>query len=90
MSLYYGLSGVFDQTLRGPGAYSPPVLFNMVSALAFHIDRSWTVRPRLANRSVLTFSDSTDRFQMGIIVVTGTADRPTIGCRPFTCVQNMC
>jgi hypothetical protein len=43
------------------------VLFNMVSALAFHVDRSRTVQPRMADRLSLTFSDSTDIFQTRII-----------------------
>jgi hypothetical protein len=46
------------------------MLFNMVSALAFHIDKSRTVRPRMANCPGLTFFDSTNRFQTGIIVIT--------------------
>jgi hypothetical protein len=54
------------------------MLFNMVSALAFHVDRSGTVRPRLVDHPGLIFFDSTDRFQTGIIVVTGTADRPHV------------
>jgi hypothetical protein len=61
------------------------VLFNMVSAVAFHIDKSRTVRPRLANCPGLTFFDSTDRFQTGIIVVTGTTDRLAIGRGPSAC-----
>jgi hypothetical protein len=59
-------------------ADSPPVLFNMVSALDFHIDRSRTVHPRLADRPSLTFSDSTDSIQTGFIAVTGTVDRPHV------------
>jgi hypothetical protein len=66
------------------------VLFNMVSALAFHIDRSRTVRPRLTDRPGLTFSGSTDRFQMGFIAVTGTADRLAMGHGPSACAQNLC
>jgi hypothetical protein len=50
--------------------------FNLVSVLAFQVDMSWTVRPRLVDHPVFTFSDSTNRFQMGIIVVTCTTDRP--------------
>jgi hypothetical protein len=66
------------------------MLFNMVSALGFHIGRSRTIQPRLANHPSLTFSDSTDMFQMGIIAVTGTVDRPAIGRGPSACAQNMC
>jgi hypothetical protein len=57
----------------------------MVSALDFHIDRSRTVRPRLADHPGLTFSDSTDRIQTGFIAVTGTVDRPAMGRGPSAC-----
>jgi hypothetical protein len=36
------------------------------------------------------FSDSSDRFQTGKLVVMCTADRPALGGGPSTCVQNMC
>jgi hypothetical protein len=93
-SLYYGLFGVFDRTVGRTVcswlADSPPVLFKMVSALAFHIDRSRTVRPWLADRPGLTFSNNSNTFQTGIITVTGIADRPTMGRGPSVCVQNLC
>jgi hypothetical protein len=85
-SLYYGLSGVFTRTLCGPSVDRPTMVggqsarvVQIVSALAFHIDRSLTVRVRLADRPCLTFSDSTDMFQTDIIVVNGTVYRSTMG-----------
>jgi hypothetical protein len=66
------------------------VLFNIVTALAFHVDRSQTIWPRLADRPGLTFSDSTGRFQTGIIVVTFTVDHPVLGCGLPACVQTVC
>jgi hypothetical protein len=36
------------------------------------------------------FSDSSDRFQMGKIVVTCTADRPASGRGPSACAQKVC
>jgi hypothetical protein len=36
------------------------------------------------------FSDSSDRFQTGKIVVMCTADRPALGRGPSTCAQNLC
>ena len=69
---------------------SPSMLFKLVSALAFHIDRSRTVRPRLADRPGLTFFDSADKFQTVIITVIGMVDRPAMGRGPSTCAQNMC
>jgi hypothetical protein len=36
------------------------------------------------------FSDSSDRFQTGKIVVMCTADRPALGSGPSTCAQKMC
>jgi hypothetical protein len=36
------------------------------------------------------FSDSSDRFQTGKIVVMCTADRPTLGRGPSACAQEMC
>jgi hypothetical protein len=55
---------------------------NLVSALAIKVARSRTVQPGLVDHPGLTFSDSTDRFQMGIIVVTCTADRLAVGRGP--------
>jgi hypothetical protein len=66
------------------------MLFNLVSALAFLFDRSRTIRPRLTDRLGLIFSNSTDRFQMGIIAITGTVDHPAIGHGQSTCAQNLC
>jgi hypothetical protein len=68
----------------------PPMLFNRVSALAFQVDRSWTVRPGLTDRPGLSFSDITNRFQTRIIAVTSTADRPAIGRGPSACAQIVC
>jgi hypothetical protein len=65
----------------------PLVLFNIVSA---HVDRSRTVRPRLVNRLSLTFSDISNMFQMGIIVVTSTVDRSALGHGSSACAQNLC
>jgi hypothetical protein len=70
---------VQGRTVRPWLAESPPVMFNIVSALASHVDRSQTVRPRQVDCPGLTFSDSSDMFQTGIIAVTGTTDRPAIG-----------
>jgi hypothetical protein len=64
--------------------------FNLVSALAFQVDRSQTVPPGLADRLGLTCSDSTDMFQTGIIVVTCTTNHPTIGHGPSACAQKLC
>jgi hypothetical protein len=36
------------------------------------------------------FSDSSDRFQTGKIVVMCTADRPALGRGPSACAQKMC
>jgi hypothetical protein len=36
------------------------------------------------------FSDSSDRFQTGKIVVMCTADRPALGRGPSACAQNLC
>jgi hypothetical protein len=38
----------------------------------------------------LTFSDSTDMFQMGIIAITCTADHAAIGRELSTCAPNVC
>jgi hypothetical protein len=73
---------VQGRTVRSWLVDSPPVLFSIVSGPAFHIDRSRTVRPRLADCPGLTFFYSTDMFQMRIIVVTCTADRPALGRGP--------
>jgi hypothetical protein len=81
---------VLRQTVRPWLADSPPVLFKLVSALVFHINGTWTVRPRLADHPGLTFSDTANKFQTVIIAVTGTADRPAMGCGPSACAQNMC
>jgi hypothetical protein len=67
--------------------HSPPVLFNMISALSFHVDRSRTVLPSLANRPGLI---SSDRFQTRILAVTYTAERPAIGREPSACAQTVC
>jgi hypothetical protein len=64
--------------------------FNLVSVLAFQVDRSRTVRPRLVDHPVLTFSDSTNMFQMGIIVVTCTTERLAIERGTSACAQNLC
>jgi hypothetical protein len=66
------------------------MLFNMVSALAFQVDRSRTVWLGLADRPGLTFSDSTDRFQTEIIAVTCTIDRTAVGRGQSACEQNVC
>jgi hypothetical protein len=58
--------------------------------MVFQVDRSRTVRSRRADRPGLTFSDSTDRFQMVFIVITGTTDCPAMGRRPSVCVQKLC
>jgi hypothetical protein len=81
---------VLAQTARPWLAHSPLGLFQLVSALVFHINRSWTVRPKRADRTGLTFSDNTVRFQTVFIAVTGTADRPSMGHGPSACAQNMC
>jgi hypothetical protein len=81
---------VQGRTVRSWLVDSPPVVFSIVSAPAFHIDRSRTVRPRLADRPGLTFSDSTDMFQMRIIVVTCTSNRPALGRGPSVCAQTVC
>jgi hypothetical protein len=63
--------------------------FNLVSALVFQVDRSRTIWPGLADRPGLTFSDSTNTFQTGIIAITCMADHPVIGAdRP--CVRRSC
>jgi hypothetical protein len=36
------------------------------------------------------FSDNSDRFQTGIIVVMRTTDRPALGRGPSACAQNWC
>jgi hypothetical protein len=36
------------------------------------------------------FSDSSDIFQTGKIVVMSTVDRPALGHGPSTCAQNVC
>jgi hypothetical protein len=36
------------------------------------------------------FSDSSDRFQTGKLVVMCTADRPALGRGPSACAQKMC
>jgi hypothetical protein len=36
------------------------------------------------------FSNNSDRFQMGKLVVICTTDHPALGCGPSTCAQNMC
>jgi hypothetical protein len=36
------------------------------------------------------FSDSSDRFQTGKIVVMCTADRPALGRGPSACAKKMC
>jgi hypothetical protein len=36
------------------------------------------------------FSNSSDRFQTGKLVVMCTADRPALGRGPSACAQNMC
>jgi hypothetical protein len=66
------------------------MIFNMVSALVFQVDRSRTIRPRMADRPGLSFSDCTDGFQTGIIAVTCTADRPAVGRGPSACAQKLC
>jgi hypothetical protein len=45
---------------------------------------------QVSDRPDLPFSDSTDRFQTGKLVVTGTADCPAIGRGPSACVQKVC
>jgi hypothetical protein len=48
-------------------------------------------RPALeGGPSGLDFSDSSDRFQMVNIAVTGTTDRLAMGRRPFACAQKLC
>jgi hypothetical protein len=81
---------VQGRTVQSWLADSPTVLFNMVSAMAFHVDKSRTIQPSLADRPGLTFSDSTDRFQARIIVVIGMVDRLSIRHESSTCAQNMC
>jgi hypothetical protein len=88
-SLHYGLSRVLARryevlvrTVRPWLVNSLPGLFKLVSALVFHIDRCWTVQPRGTDRLVLTFSDSTDKFQMIFIAITRTTDRLAMGCEP--------
>jgi hypothetical protein len=81
---------VQGRTVRPWLADSLPVLFNIVSALAFHVGRSQTVQPRLTKRPNLNFFDSTERFQTGIIVVTCTADHLALGRGPSTCAQIVC
>jgi hypothetical protein len=81
---------VQGRTVRPWLADSPPVLFNLVSALAFHIDRSQTIWPRLADSLGLTFSNNTDMIQTGIIAVTGTTDHSAMGREPSACVQKLC
>jgi hypothetical protein len=81
---------VLVRTVRPWLEDSPPMLFKLVSALAFHIDRSRTIRPKRTDHPSLTFSDSTDRFQTVFIVVTRTADHPAIGRGPSASAQNLC
>jgi hypothetical protein len=45
---------------------------------------------KVGGQSRPRFSDSSDRFQTGKIVVICTADRPALGCGPSVCAQNMC
>jgi hypothetical protein len=40
--------------------------------------------------SGLDFSDSSNRFQMLNIAITGTADRPSMGRGPSSCAQKLC
>jgi hypothetical protein len=40
--------------------------------------------------SGLDFSDSSNRFKTVDIAVTGTTDRPAIGCGPSACAQKLC
>jgi hypothetical protein len=40
--------------------------------------------------SAPTYSDSSDRFQMGKVVVTGTVDRSARGRGPSACAKNEC
>jgi hypothetical protein len=67
------------------------MIFNMVSALAFQVDRSRTIRPRMADRPGLSFSDCTDGFQTGIIVDTCFTPgfRRQTECEPCTCQDQL-
>jgi hypothetical protein len=66
------------------------VLFKLVSALAFHIDRSQTVRPRQVDHPSFTFSDRTNMFQTVFIAITSMADRPAMGHGPSVSAHNLC
>jgi hypothetical protein len=65
------------------------MIFNLVSALVFQVDRPQTVRPRLADHLGLTFYDSSDRFQTGIIAVTCKADHLAVGRGPSACAHKL-
>jgi hypothetical protein len=45
---------------------------------------------KVGEQSGPRFSDSSDRFQTGKIVVMCMVDRSTLGCGPSACAQNMC
>jgi hypothetical protein len=89
MSLYYGLSGAFAQTTRGLRADSSAMVGRQSARVVQYSQCSSISYWQVPDRSGLTFSGSTDRFQTGIIAVTGTADRPAIGRRLSACMQNM-
>jgi hypothetical protein len=72
---------LLGQKVRPWLADCPPMLFNVVSALAFQVGRSRIVRPGLVDCPGLTFSNNTDWFQTRIISsITYTSNRPCV-CR---------
>jgi hypothetical protein len=56
---------VLVRTVRPWLADSPP-MYKVVSDLAFHIDRSRTIRPRHTDHLGFNFSDITGRFTNGL------------------------
>ena len=96
-TLYYGPFGVFSQTVNGPCADRPDMNGGQSTRVTLIDQRSVIPSCQVPERPALEgglfgldFSDSSYRFQTVDIAVTGTVDRPTIGCRPSVYAQKLC
>jgi hypothetical protein len=87
---YYGPSGSLSRTILAPRGGPSDHGWRIVRPWCSIWLVLWRFKWTGPGPSDLTFSDSTDMFQTGIITVTYTADCPAVGRIPSSCAQNVC
>jgi hypothetical protein len=97
VSLHYGSSEIFSRRVSGSCANRLAMNGGQFARIILTDQRSVIPSCQVSDRpalegepSGLDFFDSSDRFQTVNIVVTSTADRPTMGRGPSACAQKLC